>query len=218
MLFYPIFTNLFGAVRRKWGAPPGARDAWGFHPQTPGTLRWGSFSHARKGTKSAPGFVPADAWGPRKNPAKRFLWGEEPQGSARSFHQQVETEQSGLCGDEFAGSRPGRRGTFSYTRESTQRACPGGGPPGYPPLSWGAYSSFRRQNRHRRGPFGGLRPGATRLAASSTQRGACPGVRLESECAYRLQTPLLLTVFRQMASTRTAQLVPFSRQALNGVL
>ena len=47
--------------------------------------------------------APAGIWGPRKNPAKRFLWGEEPQGSARSFHRQVETEQSGLCGDEVAG-------------------------------------------------------------------------------------------------------------------
>ena len=44
----------------------------------------------------------------------------------------------------FAGSRTGGRGTFSCTRESTQRACPGGGPPGYPPLSWGALLSFRR--------------------------------------------------------------------------
>ena len=43
-----------------------------------------------------------------------------------------------------AGSRTGGRGTFSCTRESTQRACPGGGPPGYPPLSWGAFLSFRR--------------------------------------------------------------------------
>ena len=45
---------------------------------------------------------------------------------------------------KFAGSRPGRRGTFSCTRESTQRACPGGGPPGYPPLSRGAATAFRR--------------------------------------------------------------------------
>ena len=44
----------------------------------------------------------------------------------------------------IAGSRTGGRGTFSCTRESTQRACPGGGPPGYPPLSWGAPLSFRR--------------------------------------------------------------------------
>ena len=44
----------------------------------------------------------------------------------------------------FAGSRTGGRGTFSCTSESTQRACPGGGPPGYPPLSWGALLSFRR--------------------------------------------------------------------------
>ena len=44
----------------------------------------------------------------------------------------------------IAGSRTGGRGTFSFTRESTQRACRGGGPPGYPPLSWGASLSFRR--------------------------------------------------------------------------
>ena len=89
---------------------------------------------------------------------------------------------------KVAGSRTGRRGTFSYTRvvmlrllttpgfpptrtglraavrpcarprcgpsglfataprffESTQRACPGGVPPGYPPLSLDASFSFRR--------------------------------------------------------------------------
>ena len=89
---------------------------------------------------------------------------------------------------KFAGSRTGRRGTFSYTRvvtlrllttpgfppsrtglraavrpcarprsspsglfataprfsESTQRACPGGVPPGYPPLSRSVPTAFRR--------------------------------------------------------------------------
>ena len=39
-------------------------------------------------------------WGPHKSPAQRVLWGEEEQGSARSFHRQVETEGSGLCADE----------------------------------------------------------------------------------------------------------------------
>ena len=165
--------------------------------------------------------APAGIWGPRKNPAKRFLWGEEPQGSARSFHQQVETEQSGLCGDEFAGSRPGRRGTFSYTRivtlrlfatpgfppsrtglraamrpcarprcgpsgllttaprfsESTQRACPGGEPPGYPPTQLKCRHSFPASWTGRCGnSFGGLWPCADLLSVvSSIQLGAWRG-------------------------------------------
>ena len=123
------------------------------------------------------GAAPQAIWGPRKNPAKRFLWGEEPQGSARSFHQQVETEQSGLCGDEFAGSRPGRRGTFSYTRESTQRACPGGEPPGYPPTQLKCRHSFPASWTGRCGnSFGGLWPCADLLSVvSSIQLGAWRG-------------------------------------------
>ena len=38
--------------------------------------------------------------GPRANSAKRFAWGEEAQGSARSFRHWAETERSGLCADE----------------------------------------------------------------------------------------------------------------------
>ena len=37
---------------------------------------------------------------PRWNPAERFQWGEEEQGSERSFRRQPETELSGLCDDE----------------------------------------------------------------------------------------------------------------------
>ena len=39
-------------------------------------------------------------WGPRRNPAQRFRWGEEEQGSERSFRRKAETELSGLCDDE----------------------------------------------------------------------------------------------------------------------
>ncbi len=42
-------------------------------------------------------------WGPRWNPAKRFQWGKEEQGSGRSFRREAETELSGLCDD--AGQR-----------------------------------------------------------------------------------------------------------------
>ena len=42
-------------------------------------------------------------WGPRASPAKRVAWGEEEQGSGRSFARQGETEQSGLCDDEVEG-------------------------------------------------------------------------------------------------------------------
>ena len=42
----------------------------------------------------------ADTGGPRRNPAQRFRWGEEEQGSERSFRRKAETELSGLCGDE----------------------------------------------------------------------------------------------------------------------
>ena len=38
--------------------------------------------------------------GPRRNPAERLRWGEEEQGSERSFRRQAETEKSGLCDDE----------------------------------------------------------------------------------------------------------------------
>ena len=38
--------------------------------------------------------------GPRRSPAKRVRWGEEEQGSERSFRRQAETELSGLCDDE----------------------------------------------------------------------------------------------------------------------
>ena len=42
--------------------------------------------------------------GPRRNPAQRFRWGEEEQGSERSFRRQAETEMSGLCDDVGAVS------------------------------------------------------------------------------------------------------------------
>ena len=38
--------------------------------------------------------------GPRASPAKRVAWGEEEQGSGRSFRRKAETETSGLCDDE----------------------------------------------------------------------------------------------------------------------
>ena len=118
-----------------------------------------------------PGPAPAGIWGPRKNPAKRFLWGEEPQGSARSFHQQVETEQSGLWGDEFAGSRPGRRGTFSYTRIVTLRLF---ATPGFPPSRTGLRAAMRPCARPRCGPSG-LLTTAPRFS-ESTQRACIGGV------------------------------------------
>ena len=70
-------------------------------------------------------------WGPRANPAKhpqgvcrirkaakpptaalRFAWGEEEQGSERSFRRQAETELSGLCSDVagMAGLEPADEG------------------------------------------------------------------------------------------------------------
>ena len=39
---------------------------------------------------------------PRANPVERFAWGEEEQGSVRSFCRQAETEDSELCSDEGA--------------------------------------------------------------------------------------------------------------------
>ena len=38
-------ATFFAALRRP---------VWGFHPQTPGTLRWGSFLNDEKGTKESP--------------------------------------------------------------------------------------------------------------------------------------------------------------------
>ncbi len=37
--------------------------------------------------------------GSRRDPAERSRWDKETQGSGRSFHRQMETEGSGLCGD-----------------------------------------------------------------------------------------------------------------------
>ena len=36
------------------GSGFGPRAVWGFHPQTPGTLRWGDFLSDEKGTKESP--------------------------------------------------------------------------------------------------------------------------------------------------------------------
>ena len=41
---------------------------------------------------------------PRRGPAERARWGEEAQGSERSFRRRAETELSGLCADEGGGS------------------------------------------------------------------------------------------------------------------
>ena len=42
--------------------------------------------------------------GPRTSPAERVAWGEEEQGSERSFRRKAETELSGLCDDEGLGA------------------------------------------------------------------------------------------------------------------
>lgn len=42
--------------------------------------------------------------GPRASPAERVAWGEEEQGSERSFRRKAETELSGLCDDEGLGA------------------------------------------------------------------------------------------------------------------
>ena len=39
--------------------------------------------------------------GSHRNPAKRLRWGEEAQGSGRSFRRKTETELSGLCDDDM---------------------------------------------------------------------------------------------------------------------
>ena len=37
--------------------------------------------------------------------SRKTFWGEEAQGSERSFHRKVETEMNGLCDDEPVGGR-----------------------------------------------------------------------------------------------------------------
>ena len=51
-------------------------------------------------------------WGPRASPAKRVAWGEEEQGSERSFRRKAETKLSGLCSDVagMAGLEPANEG------------------------------------------------------------------------------------------------------------
>ena len=58
-------------------------------------------------------------WGPRRSPAERVRWGEEEQGSGRSFRRKAETELSGLCDDEDR-ARPAK-----VSREAARR--PSGG-------------------------------------------------------------------------------------------
>ena len=41
----------------------------------------------------------ARIWGLHRNPAERFLWGKEEQGSVCSFRRKAGTKQSGLCDD-----------------------------------------------------------------------------------------------------------------------
>ena len=42
------------------------------------------------------------------SPAERVAWGEEEQGSERSFRRKAETELSGLCDDEGLGGNPNK--------------------------------------------------------------------------------------------------------------
>ena len=46
--------------------------------------------------------------GPHASPAERVAWGEEEQGSERSFRRKAETELSGLCDDEGLGCNPNK--------------------------------------------------------------------------------------------------------------
>ena len=55
-------------------------------------------------------------WGPRRSPAERVRWGEEEQGSGRSFRRKAETELSGLCDDEDR-ARP----VFSISSQKKKR-------------------------------------------------------------------------------------------------
>ena len=102
-------------------------------------------------SRMKPGSPPGRAgWGTRSRHGRYpVLCDESGEGGRRGRHQCGEKAVLGGFAPKprrakDAGSRTGGRGTFSYTRESTQRACPGGAPPGYPPLSLDASFSFRR--------------------------------------------------------------------------
>ena len=63
---------------------------------------WLRRAHKGFGERSAPSrtkYATAQTWGPRGNPAERFSWGKEEQGSVCSFRRKAGTEQSGLCDD-----------------------------------------------------------------------------------------------------------------------
>ena len=52
---------------------------------------------------AAPLFGSPSSWGPQPSPTQWVGWGEEEQGSGRSFRRQAEAELSGLCDDEDGG-------------------------------------------------------------------------------------------------------------------
>ena len=63
---------------------------------------WLCRAHKGFGERSFPSrtkYATAQTWGPRGNPAERFLWGKEEQGSVCSFRRKAGTKQSGLCDD-----------------------------------------------------------------------------------------------------------------------
>ena len=123
--FAPTKCAAAGRFRRGWGFVPGERLSKTLFRQSrktavfhggfvillrslaefvpAGTKKYNLFSAtACTWTKTllGPQTCELAVWGPHKIPAQRVLWGEEAQGSAHSFHRQVETEGSGLCADE----------------------------------------------------------------------------------------------------------------------
>ena len=134
------------------GSGFGPRAVWGFHPQTPGTLRWGDFLSDEKGTKESPegqgrrfphrqsGFLSSSGL----VPADEVLFPVSLGGASFFLNDQKETKESPGVG----------RGWLSAQRAGLgQSACTPGPPEGLRGRQPGCTDSFPARNLRRRGRF-----------------------------------------------------------------
>ena len=181
------------------GSGFGPRAVWGFHPQTPGTLRWGDFLSDEKGTKESPegqgrrfphrqsGFLSSSGL----VPADEVLFPVSLGGASFFLNDQKETKESPGVG----------RGWLSAQRAGLgQSACT----PGPPLRARGRQLKCQHSFSARKVdtweiPSVGSALVPPKLSASAPPWGACLGIRLESKCVYRVQTPARLAVFRSNA-------------------
>ena len=179
------------------GSGFGPRAVWGFHPQTPGTLRWGDFLSDEKGTKESPegqgrrfphrqsGFLSSSGL----VPADEVLFPVSLGGASFFLNDQKETKESPGVG----------RGWLSAQRAGLgQSACT----PGPPLRARGRqlkcqHSFSASEPRRCAGSSDGLCPPADRVtAAFRTQAAAWLGGRQElaARFADRRKRPMAMPV------------------------